>query len=75
MVHNDMVVVEQKVHPWLLQCTDTQNLLVHQPIAKTIFDSETLIEILLLDLIIGRRDAEPDSNELVKEELITLLAR
>jgi hypothetical protein len=31
----------------LFVLTDTQNLLVHQPIAKTIFDSETLIEMYM----------------------------
>uniref|UniRef100_A0A7E4VJZ5 E3 ubiquitin-protein ligase n=1 Tax=Panagrellus redivivus TaxID=6233 RepID=A0A7E4VJZ5_PANRE len=30
---------------------------------------------LLLDLIVGRRDMEPDSNELLQEEIIALLAR
>uniref|UniRef100_A0AC34GT70 E3 ubiquitin-protein ligase n=1 Tax=Panagrolaimus sp. ES5 TaxID=591445 RepID=A0AC34GT70_9BILA len=51
---------------------DSRNLVTRKAWVSQLLDGALR---LLLDLIIGRRDTEPDSNELVKEEMITLLAR
>uniref|UniRef100_A0A914YR71 E3 ubiquitin-protein ligase n=1 Tax=Panagrolaimus superbus TaxID=310955 RepID=A0A914YR71_9BILA len=51
---------------------DSRNLVTRKAWVSQLLDGALR---LLLDLIIGRRDTEADSNELVKEEMITLLAR